>query len=235
MTEELKAMLGMHPEKNIAALSFFDNFPVQQSFIYGNSAIIFGESDNYWAHFVSDSEKELSVLLNTHHKRTSYYYSVEDWMIPCILKHGQVDWSMSTKRYILDKDVQLALPKLEIVKLNKSYASFIYTNSDYKKYTNVKYIEEMLCKDVSAGIFAGKQLAAWGFTHDDGALGFLHVLPEYRKNGFAKEIVLSLVNQQRKLKKPIFCNIVPENEVAIDFITKLGFHFDRNISWLKLK
>jgi len=36
-------------------------------------------------------------------------------------------------------------------------------------------------KDISAGIILDEKLVALGFTHDDGALGFLHFLPEYRK------------------------------------------------------
>jgi hypothetical protein len=80
---------------------------------------------------------------------------------------------MTTNRFILDESIITDLPKLDIVKIDKSYATFMYNNSDYKDYISVEYIEDKLSKDISAGILVNNILVAWGFTHDDGALGFL--------------------------------------------------------------
>jgi ribosomal protein S18 acetylase RimI-like enzyme len=235
MDKRLAEILHNDPKKNIATIGFFENFPVEDYYFEGDSAFIYGKSDNFWAHVVSSSEKEFQILLEKHFQKTNYYYSVEDWMIPILLKFGKEDWIMETNRYILREDVSVKLPGLNATKIDVSYAQFIYENSDYKEYTAVEYVKQRLNASISAGIFEDDQLVAWGFTHDDGALGFLHVLPEHRKKGYAKEVVLSLIRQRRSAGKAIFCNIVPENSVAIDFITKLGFHFDREISWVKLK
>jgi len=235
MDKELFSLLNSKPQINIATLGFFENFPVEEYFIEGNSALIYGNSDSYWAHISSSSKKELSVLLAKHHSKARFYFSIEDWMIPPLLIHGQEDWIMPTNRYILHEKVATKKPKLPIDKINKIHASFIHKNSDYKKYTPLEYIEQRLNKDISAGITINNQLVAWGFTHDDGALGFLHVLDQHRKKGYAMDVVLALIQQKRKVNKPIFCNIVPENIVAINFVSKLGFQFDRKVSWLKLK
>ncbi len=235
MNEELEEILNQDPKRNIATIGFFENFPVEEYYLEGDSALIYGKSDNYWAHVVSSSEKELQSLLKNHFQRTKYYYSVEEWMIPILLKSGNVDWRMETNRYILNRDVLVGQRNAEIVKVDISNTSFIHENSDYKKYTSVEYIKQRLNTGISAGIVFDDQLVAWGFTHDDGALGFLHVLPEYRIRGYANEVVLSLIHQKRLAGKSVFCNIVPENNVAINFVTKLGFHFDRKVSWLKLE
>ncbi|NJO87770.1 MAG: GNAT family N-acetyltransferase [Chloroflexia bacterium] len=235
MDKRLKEILIRDPRKNIATIGFFENFPVKGYFFEGDSVLIYGTSDNFWTHLVSSSEKELRKLLEKHFHKTNYYYSVEDWMIPILLKFGKEDWVMTTNRYILNSNISVEPARAEIIKVDVSYASFIHENSDYKKFTSIEYIEQRLNAGISAGILVNNHLIAWGFTHDDGALGFLHVLPEYRKRGYANEVVLSLIHQRRQANKTIFCNIVPENSVAKNFVTGLGFHFDRKVSWVKLK
>ena len=78
------------------------------------------------------------------------------------------------------------------------------------------------------------KLVAWGLTHDDGALGSLHVLDEYRKKGYGKEILISLIHQNRKLGKISFAQIEEKNLKATNLVEQLGFVKDRRVSWVKL-
>ncbi len=65
-----------------------------------------------------------------------------------------------------------------------------------------------MSKDISAGIVVDENLVAWGFTHDDGALGFLHVLKDFRKRGYGLDILLALIQERKKDNKSVFGNIV---------------------------
>ena len=235
MNNTLLSILNSNPDKNIAILGFFSNYPVEEYCTIDNSILILGKSDHLWAHISSSSEIELSSILTEYHTKTKYYFSVEDWMIPLILRYGEMDWIMTTNRFILDKSISTALPKSKIDTIDKSYASFIYNNSDYKDYTSVEYIEDRLSKDISAGIFVNNNLVAWGFTHDDGALGFLHVLEDFRNKGYGKDVLLGLIQMRKEGKKPVFVNIVPDNIAPTKLVTKLGFKLDCKASWIKLK
>jgi len=198
MDNILKSFLNSDPDRNIAIMGFFSNYPVKEYFIEQKSAIIFGESDHLWAHIASSSTSELASLLAKHHKITKYYFSVEDWMTPLILKHGDTDWIMTTNRYLLDLNVDTDFPKSEIEKIDKSFVPFMFENSDYKDFISVKYIEDRIKKDISAGITIDNELVAWGFTHDDGALGFLHVLDHHREKGYGRDILLALIQMRKK-------------------------------------
>ncbi len=235
MNNHLKKLLNNEPQQTIATRGFFTNYPVNEFNIHGNSAIIFGQSDHMWAHLISSSKLELQHLLKDFHSKTNYYYSVEEWMIPLILKYGKPDWIMKTNRYILKDAIKIPVPKEEIFSLNKSRSDFIFTHSNYKKFTSINYIRDRLQRDISAGILKDDKLVAWGFTHDDGALGFLHVLPDFRKQGLGEQVLLSLIRQRRANNQPVFCNIVPENFPSINLVQKLGFVLDRTVSWVKLK
>ncbi|KAB2849155.1 MAG: GNAT family N-acetyltransferase [Ignavibacterium sp.] len=78
------------------------------------------------------------------------------------------------------------------------------------------------------------KLVAWGLTHDDGALGSLHVLDDYRKKGYGREILLSLIHQNRKLGRISFAQIEEKNQKAINLVEQLGFVKDRLVNWIKL-
>ena len=235
MNQQLLSILNLSPQATLATRGFFANYPVEQFYIKNESALILGTSDYLWAHLVGTSEADIAFLLSKYHAKTLYYYSVEEWMIPLIQKHGEIDWKMSTKRYILNDKLLKNAPRLEVIPIDESYAAYIYQHSDYKDFTSIEYIEDRLARDISTGIIVDNKLIAWGFTHDDGALGFLHVLPEHRKKGYGMDIVRSLIRMRQDENKSVFCNIVPENTASIYLVNKLNFVFDRNVSWIKLK
>ena len=232
---DLSLFLRKDIKNNIACIGFFLNYPVVDYYIKNDSAIIFGKSDHLWAHISSSSTNDLAKLLEEHHNRTNYYFSVEDWMVPLIQKHGKAEWIMTTNRYILNENSEIDSPTEKITSLDISHTNYIYENSEYQKYTSPEYIKDRLTKDISAGIWLDNKLVAWGFTHDDGAIGFLHVLSNFRKKGYAIDIIKYLIIERRKMGKAVFVNIVPDNIPAINLVGKLGFSFDRKTSWLKLK
>ncbi len=105
---------------------------------------------------------------------------------------------MTTNRYVLDEKVHIDVARSEIDSIDQIYAAYLYEQSDYKDYISTAYIEDRLSKDISAGIFAGDKLVAWGFTHDDGALGFLHVLEAHRNKGYGFDILSGLIQMRRQ-------------------------------------
>ena len=233
--QELKHILNIDPQATLATRGFFANYPVDEFHIRNNSALIIGTSNHRWIHCVGNDKNDLAKLLNTHHDLSPYYYSVEDWMLPLILKHGEEDWCMETLRFVLDADVPIPEASSATLTLDLSYAEFVHKNSDYKDYTDLAYIRDRLSNDISAAIVKDEKPVAWGLTHDDGSLGFLHVLSEHRKRGYAHDISNSLIALKRQLGQPVFCNIVPGNIPSINLVESLGFKFDKKIIWLKLR
>ena len=235
MNNTLFSILNQDRQASIATSGFFSNYPVETYFIKNQSALILGKSDHLWAHIAGKNQDDIVYLLDKYHHKTNYFFSVEDWAIPLILRHGEADWIMTTDRYILEPSVRVAPSIPPPTQLDASYAAFIYHHSDYKTYISIPYIEDRLEKDCSAGMMVEGSLVAWGFTHDDGALGFLHVLEAFRHCGYGKAIASGLIQMKRAKQQPVFCNIVPENLASTKLATKIGFALDRRVSWIKLK
>lgn len=235
MYSEMINRLSKDPIRNISVLGFFKNYPLVKAVQVGDTFLLLGESDHLWGYISSQSCSELAKIFENYPIDTKYFASVEDWMKPIISKDSEVEWELTTSRYVLPENHEIEPSTRKTCALDTSFVDYIFSHSDYQAFTSKEYIKDRMERGVSAGIIEGNALVAWGLTHDDGALGFLHVLPEFRGKGFGKAITSSLIDKRRKEDKPVFLNIEPNNLNSKNLVTKMGFAFDRNISWVKLK
>lgn len=230
----LNKQLRKNRKRNISILGFIENYPVIKVLKEGETVLIMGKSDNLWAYISSNSKEELEEILKNFKYETKYFASLEKWMVPIVTKGKEADWKLTTYRYIFPYDIQVKPQSQKVKELDISYANYIYNHSNYQKFTSTEYIKDRINKDAAVGLFDKGKLTAWGLTHDDGALGFLHVLSEYRGNGYGKEIVKTLINKKRELEKPVFANVEPQNIQAKRLLTDLGFVVDEEIRWVKI-
>ncbi|MFA7630265.1 MAG: GNAT family N-acetyltransferase, partial [Candidatus Neomarinimicrobiota bacterium] len=228
-------LLRGDPIRNRAALGFFENQQILRAYRRGNCALILGESDHVWAHCIGEAGPDMKALLNAHYHETPYYYSLEDPLIPLVSAAADTEWIFPTIRYFLEEAHKIAAPTVRVQPLAPEWIPELYAQSDYKDYTSEAYILDRLNRDISACVVYEGQLVAWGFTHDDGSLGFLHVRPQQRRKGFGSQVLRALIQMRAAAGKAVFCNIVPENTASIRMAEKLGFRAERRVSWLKLK
>lgn len=219
---------------NISTIGFIENNPINEVIQLNNSYLIKGTSDVEWNYIVCNNENDLSTLF-VEAAENIYFASVEDWMIPVITEKRNAEWILSTMRYYLPEDVEVPEKKKEVIPLTTDHIGFIISQSNYKQFLSPAYVEERISKSISAAIMKKDEIIAWGLTHDDGALGSLNVLDGYRKNGYGKEILISLIHQNRKLGKISFAQIEEKNLKATNLIKQLGFVKDRKVSWVKLR
>ena len=230
---KLTLLLKRDEIPNISTIGFIENNPITEIVEINNSYLIKGTSDVEWAYIVCNNDSDLSSLLEKS-ESSIYFASVEDWMIPIITEHKKTEWILSTMRYYLPDDVEVPENKIKVIPLTTDHIGFIISQSNYKQLLTPAYVEERISKSISAAIMKKDKLVAWGLTHDDGALGSLHVLEEYRKKGYGKEIMISLIHQNRKLGKISFAQIEERNINAASLVENLGLIKDRRVSWIKL-
>ncbi len=234
MDSELNRFLDKKPLQSLPVKGFFDNYPVEKWLKQGDFVIVCGSSDYLWAYLCGDNPEDLYALLKEFEYETLYFANVEEWMLPVLTNVRKIEWKLTTHRYYLPPGKAVESPDYLSKSLETGMANYIYTHSAYKDFTSENYIKERLNKDVSAGIWIDGELVGWGLTHDDTSLGFLHVVPKYRGQGLGESILRFLVIEKLARKKPVFVNIEPHNHQSINLVKKLGFLFDREVSWVKL-
>lgn len=234
MEPEILNLLQKDSLQNLPVMGFFENYPLEKHLLHGNSLILVGTSDYSWAYLSVSNVDELNVLLERFAFESLYFANVEEWMIPSLTANHRIEWKLATNRYYLPDEVEISPSDYECTPLHESMVSYIFRHSPYKDFTSEDYIKQRLHKDISAGIWVDDKLAAWGLTHDDGSLGFLNVLSGYRGQGMGEIIFTSLIIAKRKKHKPIFVNVEAHNLQSVNLLIKLGFIFDRSVSWIKL-
>jgi GNAT superfamily N-acetyltransferase len=234
MQAELLEQLQKNPVANMPVMGFFQNYKLERQTIYNKSMILEGTSDYTWAYLSIQDPNDMEILLEKFDFQTMYLANVEEWMIPQLNRYYRVEWKLLTNRYYLPEEVEITPTDKLFSNLDQSHVSYVFINSAYKDYTSEKYISERINKDVSAGVWVKGTLAGWGLTHDDGSLGFLNVLSEFRGQGIGEAVSRALIQAKREQNKPVFVNVEPQNQQSINLLQKLGYVFDRPVSWLKL-
>ncbi|MFO7815174.1 MAG: GNAT family N-acetyltransferase [Halanaerobiales bacterium] len=233
--EKLLKELKQDPIRNMSTIGFVKNNQIGKVLNKGDSYIIIAESDHLWAYLSSKDRDELKFLLLKDELNTKYFSSVEDWMLPLVTDNNEAEWVLKTRRYYFPEDAELEEPINEVNSLREDDIEIILENSNYTDYLSKDLLLRRMEEGPTAGIRVEGKLIAWGLTHDDKSLGFLHVLPEYRNKGYARDIGRYLVNKKREMDEMIYLNIEPDNKKSIILTESLGFEYDRNISWVKLK
>ncbi len=234
MKADIKAILDQKPLQSLPVKGFFSNYKITRQLKHGDMVLLCGKSDYVWAYLCGDNPEDLFEVLGKFDFETLFFANVEEWMLPVITHSRKIEWKLSTHRYFLPDGRVPDPPEFLSKSLEANMAAYIYSRSAYKDFTSENYIRERLEKDVSAGIWIDGELVGWGLTHDDTSLGFLHVVPHYRGQGLGENLLRFLVNEKQMHKKPVFVNIEPHNHQSINLVKKLGFQFDREVSWLKL-
>lgn len=234
---DLKEFLQKRPLHNVNILNFMDQYPILRVCRQGDAVLVEGVSDENWIYLSGENPESLEQLLHTHlREKDQFFVIVEDWMLPLLLKHGETDWILSCHKYILPKDKVMELSDdINIRKLTELDASYIYDHYDYQQYTSVPYIKERIEKSFAYGIEDKGSLVAWIMTHDDGAIGLLHVLPSHRGRGYATALVKRISTELRHNKNLPFMHIEEDNTASITVAKKCGFKLLSQIHWVKLK
>lgn len=232
---EILGYLQIHIVRNVNMINFINDYPICYIKKVEDSVIVKGTSDRDWIYISSESKEELKTIKGKLEKNDNCFAVIEDWMIPILTKGNRIKWKLSTLRLFMPQNILLLDNKYIVSDLRIEDAKFIYENSDYKEYISIEYIRDRIQKGLSSGIYDSKKLVAWGITQDDGAIGFLHVLPEYRLRGYARDIIIDLIKKVRKQGKLPFVHIEEKNEKSMKLVLSLGFKKDRVVNWLEIE
>jgi hypothetical protein len=221
---------------NLSLLSFIEGNPIYSAERAGNSVLVRGVSDYAWTYIESKDEVELKVLLKKLTPEDNYFAAIPDWIVPYLINKRKTLWDIRTYQYYLPEKVVFSDPhSSQILPLLPSDAEYIHNYTLYKVALLPSYLKDRILKGYSASIRQGNQLIAWILTHDDGAIGCLHVLNEYRQKHYGLAVCSNLCEKLRNIGKKPFCYLGEANSQTEGFFTKVGFKKTIPVNWLCVK
>lgn len=232
----IKAWLQQDEIKNMNMLYFMEQNRVHQLDRVGNSVVLRGESDQRWVYISSPNEQELCTVVGTLTSDDRCFAVIEDWMLPLLTSKRTLVWQLSTMKLVLPDSVTFPqIPDAHITPLSVDDADYMYEHSLYQSVTSPEYIRDRIRQGISAGIYEDGQLVAWAMTHDDSAMGSLHVLEAYRRRGLAYDLTVYLIHRLRQQGKIPFVHIEETNLKSLRLALKLGFQHDRRVHWFEIQ
>jgi len=232
---EVIDLLIKHEMRNISIINFIESYPAHHIEKIGDSILLRGISDKDWVYISSKSEEELKTIKHRLTNNDKNFAAIEEWMIPIITKDKKIIWKLSAIKLILVDESYGFDPNYAFEELTRDDADFLYENSDYKNVISIDYIIDRIIKGESSCIRYKGKPAAWAITQDDGAIGFLHVLPEFRRMGYGREVTMDLIKKVQKKNKIPFVHIEEKNEKSMRLAMSLGFKKDKTVSWFEIE
>lgn len=116
--------------------------------------------------------------------------------------------------------------------LTEKDVPFLVANYHHPSAT-VKHLTERVTEGLMLGAFRDGQGLGFAGLHEEGALGMLEILPEYRRQGIASALVLSLTRRLLERGRVPYCHVYPSNTVSAALHESLGFTAaPRQVVWL---
>ncbi|MBE6064991.1 GNAT family N-acetyltransferase [Clostridium cochlearium] len=228
-------LLEKDKTRNINIINFIKNYPVQTFDTVGDSVLVRGRSDEDWVYISSKSNEEFLQLIEGLDEEDKCFAVLEDWMLPYIVTDREIRFRLTSMKLVYDYKTSLPPVRSAVVTLSAADAPYIYENSKYKEYISIEYIEDRIKNGIALGIYGDGKLVAWAITHDDGAIGFLNVLEEYRGKGYGTDVTVAMIKRLLELGELPFVHIEEDNIKSMNLALKAGFRKDRRIHWIKLK
>ncbi len=228
---EILPLLEKDPVRNVNLINFIQEYRLNRVDRVGDSFLIKGISDHVWIYISSNNIADFEEIITKLDDDDEYFAIIEDWMMPYLIEDKKIVWKLSCMKLFFPDNKEIPEVKSRIEDLNDDYAEYIFSHSKYSDFTSVDYITERINKGVAFGIFQDDQLVAWLMTHDDGAMGFLHVLEEYRGRGYAQDLTYKMIEYLREENQIPFVHIEENNTKSMNLALKIGFQKDRRIHW----
>ncbi|RXV61883.1 GNAT family N-acetyltransferase [Fusibacter sp. A1] len=199
-----------------------------------NNHVFVGYSDRPWTYLSVDSEKGLCELLEQVPKVYSNFALIEDWMVKFIDPTDIRVRELICERLYLPASVEVQGDMSAVEELTLQDAHAIQNAHAYGEYTDIDYVKKQIDYGYHGGIRVDGELVAWALTHDDGAIGFLYVMPDHRGKHFGEQITAFIVKRMREDGLPVYVHIEKENLPSIRLAEKMGFVIDRTVRWFSL-
>ena len=126
--------------------------------------------------------------------------------------------------------IDISYPQgVDIRLLDDSYIQQVFDH--YQIDIGYQYIEERISKQCMWGIFENDVLAGFIGIHNEGSMGMLEVIEDYRRKGYGYLLEAFLINIYIKNGKVPYLEVEENNNISLALQRKLGFVISKNKSY----
>lgn len=134
--------------------------------------------------------------------------------------------------YFKKDPVAMDYEGIRIARLNENHLEFIKTW--YSHELDESYLLERLGAGVMYGAYVQGELAGFIGEHEEGSIGMLEILPQFRRRGLGEKLEAYKTNEHLAAGYVPFGQIVVGNTPSLELQKKLGYTISEDtIAWLQ--
>ena len=135
--------------------------------------------------------------------------------------------------YLQDKYIEQSNFEIKIEVLKEEFIELVKNNYSELSLCNGGYIEERVKDKEMYGAFLGNKLAGFIGTHEEGSIGMLEVIPEFRGKGIGSELERYAINRAIAKGRYPYCQVKEDNEISMKLQKSLGMEISKTkVYWL---
>jgi ribosomal protein S18 acetylase RimI-like enzyme len=230
LTEAQKQLLLSEKEQNIALLYLAEEYPLTEVMQSGNMLMCRFISEEEWCHFSHNSTPRFIDDFFGCNSRGQYVVISDDHVFDYARKHHRLIWSITCHRLFLKDSVASTVNNL-IQPLRPEHLKIVYDNSKYQQFLNLNYLSKRLELGGGYCVNVEDNPVGWMMTHDDGSVGMLHVLDDFRGRGYARMLAKAMSQRVVQKGREAYAHIEPSNEPSLKLFLSLGFEIRGKITW----
>ncbi len=233
--EQALEILRKDPVWNANIINYIEDHSVTNIDIEGESVMAVGKLIQPRAFIASKNADEVRALMERFPETVTRFSALEEWILPLVARGRELPHYVPADQYILLEDVRFDPPKEQIEPLVSEDTDTILQHMTFTSDSLRANIEDRIHTGITAGIRKDGRLIAWSMTHRDGALGFLGVLPEYRRQGLAWDLTVYLIEKVRERGRIPMVQVQPKSVESKHLGQKMGFVYQKSLVWIDLQ
>lgn len=149
---------------------------------------------------------------------TAEFCAVSPFVTEYLKTRFDFEWETNCDLFVWNGKPLKREPKCKIGTIGSDYAQTISDGTHY--HADLDDIKKCLLLHPSAAAYVDGKPVCWCLLHQEGSLGMLYTVPEYRRRGYALEVMTALVQQVVERGDVPFAYIVRDNVASQNLAAK---------------
>jgi 8-oxo-dGTP diphosphatase len=233
--DNIISLLKEREKENLSLIYLIEDKMYNSIEHIGNSILLRRKNHRNSVYLYSPNETSFTKDILPNIKDTDKHFSaIYKWMADIIVERKEVKGINPGFKLVLPNSISLGIPKIKPRPLTIHDAEIVDRYWEYRSEQSLEYIKHLIKERICEGIDVDGKLVAWALTHDDGSLGMIYVLDDYRRHGYAKDITISMVEKTRGIGRYPFVHIIKNNKKSLNLAQGLGFKKVSSVVWMAL-
>lgn len=235
LRQEALKHLYQEPVKNAPLLNLINHNLYSKIYIEGDAVAVKQDKYEGWVYLNQATPRNIIRLINKIKFHERLFAAVEEWTLFEIKNHFNVVWENSYFGMALPGESFVFKESHSIHPLRPEHSEMVNQYWPFHNRLSLSYIQRRIATGLSGAVYLNHQPVSWCITQDDGALGFMHTMKRYRRNGYSESAARYVIGKIRETNGIPFMYIGRKHDNSNSLAKKLGFSHMGNVAWIEIE